>query len=317
MMRRFIIKSFGIVFSSLIVLFVIFLLCLNIENPYAKASHEINLVESMVKLDTISVPKIVILGGSGCGFGIDSRAISEHFGMPVVNTGTHAGLGLRLQLELFEEYILKDDIVLVIPEYDNFSKLYFWGNETALRILSTTYPAGYRQCSCIQLLYLLTFSPKHYFNAIRFRNQGLVPDAQSPYSQYSLNKFGDVTQYEERVHQEIEIYNKLKCNNPFVRSYLVAFNNSITKRGANMLLLPACLSVSSFEKSEEFINRVDRLYNNGGELRFIASPRRYAFPDTLFYDTPYHMTYEGVELRTALMIEDIDIALNEVVRYNN
>lgn len=307
-MGRFLEKSIAVLMLSGIVMIFLFVLCLRVENPYSEASHEINLVNSMSKLDTITVPKIIIIGGSGCGFGIDSKALSEHYDMPVVNTGTHAGLGLKLQLDLFKKYISEDDIVIVVPEFSNFSKNYFCGGETAVRILSSLYPEGYRCCSVVQFLHLLTFAPKHFFNSLRFKSQGNFPVPESPYSKKALNEYGDVTNFEVRNYQQFNVDPVLKHYNPIVRKYLMEYFREVESSGARMLLLPPSLASSSFENSRSFINHLYEAYGRGPEPHFIAKPDRYALPDSLYFDTPYHLTYEGVKYRTALMIEDIDYA---------
>lgn len=301
-MGRFLEKIIIVLVLSGIVMNILFVLCLRVRNPYSEASHEINFVNAMSKLDTITVPKIIIIGGSGCGFGIDSKALSEHYDMPVINTGTHAGIGLRLQLEIFKKYISNDDIVLVVPEFSNFSKNYFWGGETTVRIFSSLYPDGYRRCSVIQFLHLLTFTPKHFFNSI----QAGLPLPESPYSKYALNEFGDVTNFNVRNHQQLKLYPDLRHRNPFVRKYLLEYYREVESSGAKMLLLPPSLALSNFENSRLFINHLYEAYASGPEPHFIALPDRYALPDSMYFDSPYHLTYEGVHYRTALMIEDID-----------
>ncbi|MCQ2181911.1 MAG: hypothetical protein MJY89_00680 [Bacteroidales bacterium] len=303
-MKRFICRITLTGILAVTLLNIIFVLCIRVGNPYSAASHEINLVNSISKLDTVNEPKIIIIGGSGCGFGFDSRMISEHYSMPVINTGTHAGLGLRLQLELFMRYISQDDIVIVVPEYSQFEKMNYWGGETTLRIFSSIYPEGYTYCSNLQFLYLLFYSPKHFFHAINSKE--FVLDPESPYSKYSLNDFGDVTNFEARNHQQIEVYRPLKTYNPYVRKLLTDCHKEVQKRNARMLLLPPSLAISSFENSRSFIERLNTIFNSGPEPHFVAAPERYALPDTLYFDTPYHLTQDGVILRTSLLIEDID-----------
>lgn len=113
-----------------------------LKSPYLTLinhSHEINVKVSLSRLEHKTEPSIIIIGGSGCGFGLISGMLSEYFNMPVINTGTHAGLGLRLQLLLVQPYIKKGDIVIVIPEYMQFTDL-FYGDETAWRIMMATLP---------------------------------------------------------------------------------------------------------------------------------------------------------------------------------
>jgi hypothetical protein len=45
----------------------------------------------------------------------------------------------------------------------------------------------------------------------------------------------------------------------------------------------------------------------------MGSPERYVMPETLMFDTPYHLIKKGVDLRTELMIEDIKLALQTTI----
>ena len=83
-------------------------------------SFEVNVPRSLEKIKKCNCNKIVLIAGSNAGFGFNSDLLSNDFGIPVFNTGTHAGLGLRLQIELFKEYINAGDIVVLLPEYEQF-----------------------------------------------------------------------------------------------------------------------------------------------------------------------------------------------------
>ena len=45
---------------------------------------------------------------------------------------------------------------------------------------------------------------------------------------------------------------------------------------------------------------------DGYLVPFEVSPSRYAFNDTLFWNTAYHLSAEGRKLRTDLVIADLD-----------
>src|SRR5215212_5179389 len=65
-------------------------------------------------------PKIILVGGSNLAFGIDSHMLEDSLGVHVVNMGLYAKLGLRYMLAQVKPYIRKGDLVLVVPEYDQF-----------------------------------------------------------------------------------------------------------------------------------------------------------------------------------------------------
>src|SRR5258708_4132609 len=95
-MKRFFLKagilSFAIILT--VVIIILFLLpALRDPNDYLGAS-----AEKEKRENSISRPKIILVGGSNLAFGINSEIIEKEFKMPVVNMGLHAGLGLEFTL---------------------------------------------------------------------------------------------------------------------------------------------------------------------------------------------------------------------------
>ncbi len=44
-------------------------------------------------------------------------------------------------------------------------------------------------------------------------------------------------------------------------------------------------------------------------LRVISDPKKYMMPTDMFYDSQLHLNYKGVNLRTQLLIEDLQNAI--------
>lgn len=278
------------------------------KNYISLVSHEMNVKLCAERLDTMkNEPKIIIIGGSGCGFGIDSRVISSYFNMPVVNTGTHASIGLRLQMEMFKKYVSDGDIVVAIPEYSQYTNMFYLGGDaTVLRILNL-YPEGYSSCPLWQRLYISQYIPQYYEEARA--TAPMTPD-DSPYSIMALNEFGDVTAYEERKTGKVfKAYGELKQYNPLVKNFILGYKKYTESRGACFVLLPPALSYSSYCNSIEFIDRLYDRYNHKGEQMFSDKPSACTLPDSLYYDTPYHLTSQGVAIRTNQLVNQIEVAL--------
>src|SRR5215212_3189169 len=75
-------------------------------------------------------PKIVLVGGSNLAFGIDSKMMQDSLGLSVVNMGLYAKLGLKYMLAQVRPYIKRNDVVIVVPEYDQFYGEYANGDNT-------------------------------------------------------------------------------------------------------------------------------------------------------------------------------------------
>jgi len=63
-------------------------------------------------------PRFLFVGGSNLAFGLDSTMVEEAAGLPVVNCGLHANLGLQFMLNRARIHLTEGDIVVLCPEYD-------------------------------------------------------------------------------------------------------------------------------------------------------------------------------------------------------
>ena len=310
-MKRLIYKS--IIFLLLIILFLSLVLIFMARYPdkYAIESHEINVRLSAERLSKINTKKIVIIGGSGCGFGFNSQLIYNHFHIPVINTGTHAGIGIVMQLKMYEQYFNKGDIVLIIPEYQQFidKNGYGIGDQTLYRILHNNYPEALKYLTFYQTINIIKFIPKYFQSA--YARREIILDTISPYCKSSLNEYGDVTSWEYRRHRKgIPAY-PIKNNSPNddIIEIIKDFMQVQEKKGVKCILFPPTYMSQSYENSKLFINTLSAVLLNNN-IPFVTPTERYKFDDSLFYDTDYHLTYEGATLRTQMIIEDLDSCLN-------
>lgn len=64
-------------------------------------------------------PRIILFGGSNIAFGIDSEMMAQELGIPVINDGLHAGLGI-IPLNEIRDYIRQGDIIILSLESHTF-----------------------------------------------------------------------------------------------------------------------------------------------------------------------------------------------------
>lgn len=297
-----------ILFCSVVLLRVL----VTVPNKYCRHSHEVNVIRQVERMKTIIEPKIIIIGGSGCGFGLCSPMICEHFDMPVCNTGTHAGLGLLSQLNICKDYIRNGDIVIIIPEYSQYTEQTYLGSSTTLRIFSSVYPTGYKLLTFRQQLHLLQYVPGAHKDAMASRNASFDETECNPYSSKSLNEYGDVECYESRTYRANKNWSAKGWKNPKIQQNAIValqnFNRFCIEKGATMLVFPPANKALNFDENIAFIHTIWESLENA-QLPLVSYPVNYRMADTLHYDTEYHLTYEGVLVRTAKLIKDLDSAL--------
>ncbi len=296
-MRRFIVKIlYFLIFSIALATFMM----LMVKNEWSKNSHEVNVAFAYKKLEELKdTNKIVIVSGSNGAFSINSKIISETMSMPVINTSTHAGIGVRMQFEIYKDLLKKGDIIVFCPEYySSQSRLY--GEGALFRILSTYIPKAYLKMSAKQWRHTFKYIAPHFTESLKAIN---CKPFEGPYSARSINKFGDISY--KRGPQEFKTTYNFKGNmDKETLSYYQYLHDYSKDHGLYLVYLPPCLNESNFFHQK---NQIDSLtfFMEQNEIPFQADPYRYVFPDSLFFDTPYHMTTKGAELRTLVLIDDL------------
>lgn len=296
-MKRLMLKTAIMIIIPVIIASVLMIIK---SDDWSKNSHEINAALAYHRIDSLKgVKKIIIISGSNGGFSIDSKIIEDSLHMPVVNTSTHAGIGVRMQFEMYKDLLEKGDIVVFCPEYySNKSRLY--GESTLFRILSTHMPKAYFKMSFKQWVNMFKYIGIHYQEARK--HEGSKP-IDGPYSASSINNYGDISYH--RDHKEVkETYHFLGSMDEETTSYFQFIHDYTKKNGITLIYLPPALMESTYSDQKSQIDSLE-LFMNENHIPFQAKPELFVFNDSLFYDTPYHMTSLGASLRTYVMVEEI------------
>jgi len=75
-------------------------------------------VQKHALLEQTATPKLVLTGGSNVPFGIQSPVLEKELGLPVVNMGLVAGMGIDFMLAEIAGSLRAGDAVLLSLEYD-------------------------------------------------------------------------------------------------------------------------------------------------------------------------------------------------------
>lgn len=307
-MKKFIVKIIITLFITLLITAICWRAMALYPDRLCAYTHEVNIAHQASRLKNSNGERIIIIGGSGCGFGICSPMIAEHFSKEVFNTGTTANLGLRLQLNIYKEFVSKGDIVVVIPEYQQFMGNYYLGSDIALRILTTIYPKGYKTLNLRQQLHLAKYVPRAFEDAVKCRNVNKYPFPGKPcYENTAFNDYGDVELYDHRKC-EVQDWKQQKMEGEFnsdVIELLQDYNSYCNAANAQMLIAPPAYMATQFNYNKTDIDTIWKALKDAG-LPTISTPIEYRTADSLHFDTDYHLTYEGTIYRTTKLISDIE-----------
>lgn len=305
-MRRLIIKTFVTILVP--VVFFTFVMLMWPDN-LSKISHEKNAVLAYERLDSLKdVNKVVIMSGSNGAFGFESKILEDSLHLPVVNTSTHAGLGIRMPFELYKDFLKKGDVVIFCPEFPLFSdRLY--GESTLLRVLSTHLPKAYTKMTLRHWCYSFKYLGIHFFDAMDHRH--FHRPFEGAYSASSINRYGDLD-YPRESKGELNpkvlfLYTPMDEE---TTAYLKYIHDFAKDKGVTLVFLPPVMAESSYRDQASQLDTLERFLDDKG-IPLQGPSCRYAFPDTLFYDTPYHLTLYGAHLRTLKVLEDVKRVLKE------
>jgi hypothetical protein len=248
-------------------------------------------------------PSIILIGGSNVAFGFNSRMIREASGLPVINTGLNAGFGLKFMLDHTSRYLTEGDILVIAPEYDNFFNGEAYGNVN-LTFLLYIYPRIIFDLGAIQLKNVLVSFPgtKEYFLSavlnILFRKENKA------YSVSDFNEYGDYAKHwtmPSRPHPKAHLSDFKTIDTKFLDYYENAVA-ALRNRGIEVIIIPPSLSDISYNIIEERLTALLPELEKRN-LNFSIPPQESAYPDSLFFDTLYHLGYEGILIRTNQLIE--------------
>lgn len=275
--------------------------------------------DKLQALQEVQSPKIVLVGGSNVAFGFDSNRISEASGRPTINTALHADLGLKFMLDWVQPNIVAGDLVIISPEYEQFTTEFYGG--TMLMALTTDIdPTAKMLLSRRQRFFLIPswfgYTSKKLLPPWNF---GSERRANSLYSRSLFNASGDAVGHYGLATRPYTEFAKKSGNITILNDSIVRlkqFVNEVQRRGGSAILLPPVIEQNSFDNIADLILKVERALEIA-DVPFVATPGQFVVPRSLTFDTPYHLTKEGVELRTSQTIDIIETMTNPPVRVSN
>ena len=257
--------------------------------------------------ETVYEKRVVLVGGSNVMMGVCSPKIEEELNLIVINTAIAGGYGLKYILDDVLPYLTKDDVVIIIPEYENFYNDFFYrGSMSLLRSLET-YPKNIKKLNLKQLILVLNDVPNSFTDKLLFCEKSMFGTfKKNIYLRSSFNENGDFVAHWGKENKSNLALTKIDSNyvyNQTTIEYVQQFKNSLPK-GVELYLSYPSFSKSSYLKAEKQIEKVSKVFEKS-KIPILGSTVRYCFNDSLFFDTRYHLNYNGQVLRTQYLIQDL------------
>lgn len=304
--KHFLKKCISIAVIAICIIPLLFLLITGINSKFNN-----NYVAALpLKYNTLkntAGPKIIIIGGSSAGYGINTNLLKEKTGYNVVNLGLHAGFGQLFNTELAKNYIGENDIVLLGYEYvlskDVFEKL---GNVELIMEGIDNHLEIYKEIPLKKMPEILGNLP-HYSleKLLKVRSENEITTGK-----YFDNKgniiyprdscIGENGNYDNTKETEEKF--KITPNNV---KYLQELKTYIKDKNASVYFIAPPLMKEALEADEEVLKKYAETLELKTGIMYISDPTDYLFSSDCMYDTRYHCNDKGEIKRTELLAEDL------------
>lgn len=307
-MKNFLIK-FGVFTLSVILLFTVAYFITGshiqkLENDFMAA-----MVDKHQRAEEIGSPKLIIAGGSNVAFNFDSERIEQELGLPVVNLGLSVGLGMNFIVNEIIDVTGEGDIIIFsITFFEDIDGMYSLKRHTAQH-----FPKASRY-------FRLNLSEEFDIHSRRLRDNLIAMvyrlmgrqeapgldalfEAESIYTRAGFNKYGDFT-----AHYGLPQVDVLGQRFTFDYSYwagieeLNRLHREVKKKGAQLFYLYPAYPTADFERNREVLTQFDEDMRNGLTFPILGEIEDSLYPETLFFDTAYHLQRDGVIDRTKYLI---------------
>ncbi|RFZ84833.1 hypothetical protein DYU05_04290 [Mucilaginibacter terrenus] len=256
--------------------------------------------------DKTKSPRIIFTGGSSVCFGIDSKMVEQHTGMPVVNMGLNGSLGLEFILNQAKYIARPSDVVILSVEYYLSKEGSYKFKKEAERLYP---PAGtfFEHSIKNRLNDFFIEDLQHNFH-ITFMHLMGRKTREFPknvvYSRSSFNENGDVVRNFD-PHPSHEFVNKFVLDyqvNPDI-PLLNDFKEFADKKGIKVYFVYPPLDAAVYKPKEKVISKIAQEYAEEMKIKTLNTPQDALLPDSLFYDNEYHLIPAGRKARTEHVLQ--------------
>lgn len=304
-MKKFIKKLsiFMVLFAVLSAVFIVFEA--NVVGPQYSQGYCAALIDKVDRLESITEPKIILVGNSNLPFGINSEMIEQAIGMPVVNLGLHGDLENAFHEEISKLNINKGDIVVIChTNYSDDDKISSCALAWATIEWNTELWKIIRKNDYWDMLKAM---PSYMFRitTMWIKNTG-NHSSGDVYSRDAFNKYGDIGfERSENKYKFTESSIVVPEINDICVKRLNKLDKYIKGKGATMVIAGYPIADCKYTPPKEEYIKFQNQLSDSLTAPVISDFCDYFIPSEYFYDTNYHLTNEGSEIRTNQLITDI------------
>jgi hypothetical protein len=262
---------------------------------------------------SISTPKLVVVSGSSALFGISCQMIQEDTGVPCVNGGTNAGLGIDYILWQARSLVKPKDIILLPLEYESYIDDGIPKNQ----VIDYVFSRDLKYLSSVDFITQIRFISGISFERLKI---GILAKFNPPqplktvYQSETINDYGDETKNRES-DRTIDQINEVDRAKPSpIAGYLKSsqgmksIENFIAWCRKNDIEVIATWSntinfpIYQEQEQQEFFQSIEDFYKRM-KVPILSNPTNAMYDKSMFYDTMYHLHDRGRRYRTRQLID--------------
>lgn len=288
----------------LLALFLIILFAGDIATLYVDHQLQDGFLNSygdkVTLLQQINGTKTIFVGGSSVLFGVSAEQYEDLGGGTAINMGLNAGT-YDVYFSSILPHLSKGDTVVLALEYEAYGIDWYDMNDTFLDLAHLT--EGYTSSIPLKLMpeYLFKSTINKYrriYTLFYQKLQSFLDSDDQLYSRSLINSYGDVDQAKLK---DTVCPAPLTCNfsiNQETLQIIMDYVSKYEEKGARVVLVAP---PSYMENAGGAVGLENSLKEYFGS-RYMGSYEDWTKSDaSLFYDTPYHLNPEGIQLRTAYL----------------
>jgi len=260
---------------------------------------------------TAGNPRLLITGGSGAHYTLDSELIETGLGIPVVNLGLDGPIGLDVVLPSIIDEVQPGDIVLLIPEY------LLLLDDDGLGDRSTGFGVaiGKPGLGGIPPKQLLQDVIALGIPSLRSITKSGVDVAtkgkMTGYYSDPVNKWGDPTVFKTREQNWWQLPIDQPISTHAVQR-IKEFRQEVAARGGTLVLSLPWIYGSTSETTINNITITAQELNKIAPLIYDQTSLNIQTDAHLFADTHYHLRPEGSKVRGKELVEQLQPIIQEI-----
>lgn len=253
--------------------------------------------------------RILVVGGSSVPYSIQCEVIQQQTGMPCIAMGATAYLGLEYYLSLLEDHLHQGDLVILAPEIVMLQDQVSY---------STTWMAVENDpglLAAVPLSYWPGMVSGYYTYSRQkldlYRQKGAPTQSpQEQYEAFGFGPWGDIPgQRESLLESGYDKNNILTLTGddlaPRVRRAIKDFAKKAQSAGARVVMIWAPFDELAYAGTADQLDALQAQLEQQTGLSYLGSLAESMLPGELFYDSNNHLTSQGAELRTQMLLEDL------------